>query len=148
MQNSLRGLGLGGGEKMGGASGDNSVLAGLAHDDQEAAEVERARQQVEQFLMSRGAGAQVQQQPPQHQQQFGGQGELPALGVGGLVPMGSAPMGSAPMGAFGGVGGLQDNLLGGLGAMSQGGGMRAPGASNMRAPGPIGSGHARQVTRL
>ena len=148
MQNSLRGLGLGGSEKMGGASGDNSVLAGLAHDDQEAAEVERARQQVEQFLMSRGAGAQVQQQPPQHQQQFGGQGELPALGVGGLVPMGSAPMGSAPMGAFGGVGGLQDNLLGGLGAMSQGGGMRAPGASNMRAPGPIGSGHARQVTRL
>ena len=106
--------------------------------------MERARQQVEQFLMSRGAGAQVQQQPPQHQQQFGGQGGLAALGVGGLVPMGSAPMG-----AFGGVGGLQDNLLGGLlGAMSQGGGMRAPGASNMRAPGPIGSGHARQVIRL
>lgn len=53
MQNGLLGLGLGGCDKMGGgASGQQSFVSGLPHEDQSAVEVERARQQVSRPISS------------------------------------------------------------------------------------------------
>ena len=99
--------------------------------------------QVEQFLMSRGAGIKpldgsLLNQPPQQQSQ---QQQYPgAMNHGGYSSMGGG-MGNMGFPSLGGP----DPTIGVPGTASQGAAMHAPGPGAVRVPGPIGPLHGQQV---